>query len=132
VWFHPHIAVSQHEHAVPRLRQHVFEIRDFEITAGDARVDNERDVAVQPRFDEPARDRQGAVVPVAHTQHELQFAIILVGERAQVLVEARLRPMQRLQHAYGGLRGRSLDRTPGEAERRHGHRDEIGPDDDQY
>src|SRR5204863_2607890 len=56
----------------------------------------------------------------------------LIDERAQVLVEAGIDAVQRLQHRDRRLLGRRGDAPPGKAKRSHGTADQIGPGEKQH
>jgi hypothetical protein len=85
------MSLSANDHIVPCSGQHLFEVRHPGLlppARGSTTSSMSRPGTVA---DQRTRRQRGAVGAVAHPEHELERGIILLGERAQVIVE-RLGP----------------------------------------
>ena len=70
--------------------------------------DNDVDVAARQVAAQTGHHRQGRVVGRGHRAEQLQPGVVLIAETGQVLVEAAVRPLERLEDGDGGkVYGRS-------------------------
>ena len=97
-----HVAVGKDEQVVSCRRQHI-QVRDLEIGAAGAGVDDEIDIDLRPIGDQRACHRKRAVVWAAYAKDDLPAGIVLVDKRAQVLEEPGFRAVERLEHRYRRL-----------------------------
>ena len=110
-----------------RRGQHVFEVGDLQVGATGARIDYEGNVALGVFADQRPGDRQRRVGAMAHPEHDLHLAVVLVEKRTQIVVEAGLGPMQWLQYRDCWSLGGRDDRPPGKAQRGHRAAEDICP-----
>ncbi len=100
---HRHVAVAQHQQVMPRGGDHVREVGDLGIAAERGSPRRHRHLACQ-------RARHvdcGVVGAVAARNHLHRRGPVLIEKGAEVLRQARLRPMERLEHRHRlRLRGR--------------------------
>ena len=108
---HEGIAVGHHQVFVAGLGEHVDEVADLVSCCRAAEDRRPRRSAVPGTRRSAARPRRSAgSCRIAHAEDDLILGIVLLAERAQVLVQARLRAAQRLEHGYRRLRGRDRPR----------------------
>lgn len=108
-------------------RQHVFKVGDLAVLAMDARIDDQRHISLRQIAAQTGDNRNGAVSWVVDAEDELQRGVILFRERAQVLIKARLRAMQRLQHRNRRLLGDRRQWLPGKPQGANRRGDERRP-----
>src|SRR5439155_11269803 len=63
-------------------------------------VDHERQLDVREVLDQPVDDGNGRVLPVAHTEDDLEGGILLPAKAGQVFVELSVIAAQRLQDRH--------------------------------
>ena len=122
-----HVAVGQHDQLVPRHLEHVFEVGDLLIRPAGPRIDDEGYIAGREIANQRMGGRQRAILRVIDAEHDLQRRIILLRERAQIVIKARLVAVQRLQHRDGRLIRNYRRRAAGKTYDSHGRPDEIHP-----
>src|SRR6266853_6299293 len=105
-WLYSHIAVRNHQNVMPRCGLH--RIHGKAPRVGPRWLSGSHDPHRHAGIllSQIAGDRQPLVRLVSRAEQNLVFRIIQLKESFQELPQARLRTVQRLQHAYGGRKSR--------------------------
>ena len=102
VALHPDVAVGHDDDLVGDRARHVDQVGDLAVLPVDAAVHHQTDVAVRIGALERAHDRDRSVGGVVDAEHDLHRAgVVLIAEALQVLAQAVLGPVQRLQEGDG-------------------------------
>jgi hypothetical protein len=89
--------------------------------------DDERDVAICERIDHPPDDGNRRIAGIADAEDDLVRGVVLVAERAEVILEAVVEPADRLEDRHGGREvPRRTGRPSAEGDDTPGRGREIG------
>ena len=88
---YPYVAVGDDEVIVTGERHHVHQVADLAADAVLRGIDGNIQVQLRKLAAQPVHHLEGRIVRVAHAENDLPAGIMLLAERAQVLVQRGLR-----------------------------------------
>src|SRR5207253_8693018 len=95
-----YVAVDDDQPVVLGVPGEIGEVADLQVGPDRAVVDHERQLDVREVLDQPVDDGNGRVLPVAHTEDDLEGGILLPAKAGQVFVELSVIAAQRLQDRH--------------------------------
>ncbi len=95
------IAVRHDERVVPGALQHVDETADLAIVTVLLRIDDDIDREIGKLRHQACHDRERRIALIPYAEDDLELGIILQAKGTQVLVQARFRATQGLEHGHG-------------------------------
>ena len=93
------VAVGQDQHLVAHEPHHREHVRDLGVTRAGHFADVDIDIPIGKRRRDALRDRQRGIVGARDAEDELKIRIVLLRERAQVLLETGFGAVQRHEQA---------------------------------